>query len=351
MLATIIFIISCIISSLILFIGVYFVFKKNSSLEKVKTLATSIGMLGTFAGIFIALLAFNQNDISGSIPQLLGGLKTAFITSISGLVVSVLATFKERYESASDVEKNENQAENLQKEILEELKNLNKNIVGDGDSSLNTQVRNLRQDNSDNLKAIKSSFDDFAKQMAEQNIDALTKAIEQVMGEFNTTINDRLGEVFDNFRNSVDNLNRWQENYKQIIEDQNQNLRKLTDSYSVMTSGVERVSSSIEEMKVNYQKIAEINQTFDELVTKLNTQLGGAMELGRRLTELSESLEGSGEAIKREMQEITYTATNEMEKTMNQTLADFGSQLASISARLVEDFRIVQEALRINRNN
>ncbi len=45
------------------------------------TLLTSIGILGTFSGIVFGLMDFNVNDIDGSVPQLLEGLKTAFISS------------------------------------------------------------------------------------------------------------------------------------------------------------------------------------------------------------------------------------------------------------------------------
>lgn len=45
----------------------------------------ALGILGTFIGIIIGLLNFNTESIDTSIPVLLGGLKTAFITSIVGM--------------------------------------------------------------------------------------------------------------------------------------------------------------------------------------------------------------------------------------------------------------------------
>lgn len=46
----------------------------------VPTLLTTLGIFGTFLGIVLGLLNFNQNNIEASIPLLLAGLKTAFIT-------------------------------------------------------------------------------------------------------------------------------------------------------------------------------------------------------------------------------------------------------------------------------
>ncbi|MGL4929458.1 MAG: hypothetical protein ACRC4H_04825, partial [Plesiomonas sp.] len=55
--------------------------KQSEFVNYVPTLLTTMGIFGTFFGIVLALLYFNQNDIEASIPPLLEGLKTAFITS------------------------------------------------------------------------------------------------------------------------------------------------------------------------------------------------------------------------------------------------------------------------------
>src|SRR5690606_20027336 len=59
-------------------------------LEYAPTLMTSLGILGTFVGIVIGLLHFDTNAIDASIPKLLAGLKTAFITSIAGMFAALL---------------------------------------------------------------------------------------------------------------------------------------------------------------------------------------------------------------------------------------------------------------------
>ena len=54
------------------------------------TLLTSLGILGTFVGIVIGLMHFKPDDIDASIPALLEGLKTAFITSLAGMGSAIL---------------------------------------------------------------------------------------------------------------------------------------------------------------------------------------------------------------------------------------------------------------------
>ncbi len=48
----------------------------------------SVGVLGTFVGIFIGLQGFNPEDIINSVNDILVGLKTAFFTSIVGMSVA-----------------------------------------------------------------------------------------------------------------------------------------------------------------------------------------------------------------------------------------------------------------------
>src|ERR1700677_807432 len=59
------------------------------------TILTTTGILATFVGIALGLLDLDSKDIQGSLPQLLGGLKTAFFASVAG--VSGALTIKLRH--------------------------------------------------------------------------------------------------------------------------------------------------------------------------------------------------------------------------------------------------------------
>ena len=59
--------------------------KHSNFVEYAPTLMTSLGILGTFVGVVIGLLHFDTAAIDKSIPALLGGLKTAFLTSVVGM--------------------------------------------------------------------------------------------------------------------------------------------------------------------------------------------------------------------------------------------------------------------------
>lgn len=51
---------------------------------------STLGVLGTFIGITKGLMFFDTNDLDNSIPKLLSGLKLAFITSLMGMIGSLI---------------------------------------------------------------------------------------------------------------------------------------------------------------------------------------------------------------------------------------------------------------------
>lgn len=51
---------------------------------------STLGVLGTFLGITFGLISFKPDNLDDSIPQLLGGLKMAFFTSLLGMVGSLI---------------------------------------------------------------------------------------------------------------------------------------------------------------------------------------------------------------------------------------------------------------------
>ena len=58
-------------------------------IEYFPTLVSTLGVLGTFWGITKGLMAFDTSDLDQSIPGLLDGLKTAFFTSLAGMIGSM----------------------------------------------------------------------------------------------------------------------------------------------------------------------------------------------------------------------------------------------------------------------
>lgn len=322
---------------------------KEKGIQEMQTIATTFGILGTFIGIIVALYNFDTSNIEIAVPLLLDGLKFSFVTSIAGMLISLLiGLFPHKFGHGINngeglIEDKDKSEPELLAELLSEMKTLNGNISGENDTTLITQIQKMRTNIVDKQDELNKAFDKFAEGMVNSNIDALAEAIEKVMGDFNTTVNDKLSKAFDDFRQAVENLNVWQSEYKDQISSQTENLKSVK-----ITLGT--AEESISKVKDSFADIVSIKEKFDELLKNLNAQLQGSLDFATSMKDLTTDLEGSGKVIKDEMKEITYGAATEMEKTMNKTLADFGSSLADISGKLAEDFSRIQQSFENSEN-
>ena len=64
--------------------------KTRAVVDLAPTALTTLGILGTFTGIFLGLLDFDIRTINKSVPALIEGLKVAFGTSILGLASALV---------------------------------------------------------------------------------------------------------------------------------------------------------------------------------------------------------------------------------------------------------------------
>lgn len=113
-------------------------FKKSDKLlanrrivEYFPTFVSTLGVLGTFYGITVGLLAFDTADLDKSIPGLLDGLKTAFFTSLAGMIGSmILSAFISRKQDENDGGVSDiNQAAGTICQAVQQMSELNKATI------------------------------------------------------------------------------------------------------------------------------------------------------------------------------------------------------------------------------
>ena len=293
--------------------------KKESQL-----IATTLGVLGTFIGIAWGLLFFDATNISESVPSMLDGLRLAFLTSIAGMSYSLaIGIFADKmgYPEEAEAEEVAKTSEALLEGILDEIKNLNSNIAGDDDTTIITQMQKLRISVNDKQDLLKNGFDEFAKQMAENNTKALIKAVSLVMEDFNAKINDQLGDSFKLLSDATERLVEWQAQYKEQIVLSTEALKKSEDSLKISAGAV----SSFAEDAKSFQKVAfELKESLEVM---------GSSMTG--LKKLSETLDASGQIIRDEMSELT-----------KQNIKELGANLKGISEKLVEDYSHLQSMMK-----
>jgi chromosome segregation ATPase len=315
------------------------------------SLLTSLGILGTFTGIVIGLYHFDPTKIDESIPLLLNGLKTAFMTSLVGigsaLIVKVILThpFKQADTNtgiedvgASDLL----QAINSQSE---HLANLHAAIAGDETSSLTGQIKLLRSDSNENAKTLiteqrnslkalskieslsneqKESFNrfseklwlqmqDFADMLSRSATETVIEALKEVISDFNKNLTEQFGENFKELNSAVLKLVAWQEDYRIQLEQMAAQYAQGVEAITKTEVSVEHISRESEKIpatmsdlktiiEVNQHQLNELSNHLDAFKAVRDKAVEAVPEIhaqiDKTVTDLNSAVEGASEHYK-----------------------------------------------------
>ncbi len=376
-----------IISLIILLIP--FLFRNKFSKNQLGGLALAAGITGTFFGIFKGLLQFDTNDIEGSVPLLLDGLKTAFLTSLAGLFANlVVKVFPKIYFIKDSVESDdvgeeiikalqsmEKESKNVSTSILE----LSKSISSDKDTSLVTQLQKIRTTNSDGFEEMKKSFEDFAEKVVADNTQSLIDALTDVMKDFNAKINEQFGENFKELNAAVKLMVDWQKDNKIQIEN-------LIQTYSSILNNLKGIDETLANSSQSHLVILEANKDLKSLVKDFSGMVESFSDLGQKaslslpiIEKNMDSIVGkSDEYIKQSLSTISsnyddfstkqreivdsYNSTienmitsnaervkkldEELGNELTKSLESLGSSLATLSSKFTKDYTPITENIK-----
>lgn len=254
--------------------------------------ASALGVLGTFVGIFIGLLDFDVADIQSSIPPLLEGLKTAFVTSIVGMVCALLVKlfYRERKEVAPLVVEDAKNTMYLS-EILRSTDDLREMLV-EQLACVAGVLNEINKTQENCTQLLDGRIQEFGKIVAEQSSKELIGAIQKVMEDFNAKINDQLGQSFKDLTESCKNLNRWQQEHVELL--------KVMDVYNSKIAGYLMETDGFlvrfdEQQKVYVQnskmlrdeivhlgrfitRVSEVGGNFERAVPLMETKMDGVIQ-------------------------------------------------------------------------
>ena len=319
---------------------------KRRWIEQLPSMISTLGVLGTFAGITIGLLYFDTKNLDDSIPKLLSGLKTAFFTSLAGMIGSLFlskqvnSALDEKDGGMSDIDMAAGQIckavdamNTTTKEAFEELRNQNKQqlevqlhfyrTISETVSSLTANIGELKgfSKKFDNVDAVTTSinsfvgecleitsgiagaqneisdeiknfsmvlrsevdeieekmketnnllvgkFDEFSELLKKSNTEALVDVMKSVTEEFqkqmNSLINKLIQENFDQLNKSVESLNVWQQENKEMIS-------SLTKQYKEMPANFEQTSTTLTKVSGDTRLLVSDGGKLRQLIEALN---------------------------------------------------------------------------------
>ena len=295
-------------------------------------LLPALGLIGTFIGIFAGLSEFDPGNIDESLPILLSGLKIAFTTSIFGMVgsaiVKIAGFFHPDNTSKDEITENDFfKLFNAQKDSLVEI---------------NKGIKNLEV-----------KFEDFANKIGESTVEQLIKAIEEVIRDFNSKVEEQFGENFKKFNEGLEKLLEWQNNYVGEVEA----TKKAIDTSNNL---LERHEKSLEETYAQLEKIPEVLQPIQQVLNTIKeerTQIEAGLkslqelrdnasqsipELTQKISILSDSLSNNITQVSERLNKLDEEMTAELQKSLEL----LGAHLGSLSEQLVKDYQPLVNDLR-----
>ena len=367
---------------------------KQKDFKDYKPIIISIGVLGTFIGIFCGLWNFNTSDITQSVPPLLEGLKLAFITSILGMLVSIILSVienKERklYQSEGDNSNGHLQLEILrsisseQKEANQKLETLKSIFTEQQKTNQKLEMLKLiaseQQKTNQNTSAIHQSIAQLGEgvnkhfsivnESLKQALDALSKgateeiiaALKTVISDFNNNLTEQFGDNFKQLNESVGKMIVWQENYKIAITQIESNLQNVLDK-------IEKVSVFTQQFASDYQSISEVSkdlkviiETNQNQINNMEVHMKSLKKIGEEAGLITKSIDEFSKSIQDSLSNQSKgldTLSDKLNDTTDKTIQRLGDSLGKLNETLTtltnkfrKDYEVFLQYIReISRN-
>ena len=315
---------------------------------------TTVGILGCFTGIALALLNFDATKVSTSVPHLLGGVKTAFLASVSGVLGSLVIRYKhQRYGAPIPQAAGVSKSASID-DLVEATRSLQASLAGKEEGSLLSQLKLMRQEQGDQLNGLRTSFDTFASRMAEDNSKALIEALKEVIRDFNTKISEQFGSNFAKLNSAVELLVVWQQQYREeldklqsVQQGSAEDLRVAATSLNAITSQAEAYTQTASKLQDLLAGLALQHSAIQESQRSLSTVLvemkDVAPQFSKKLEELTESMSVGVLKVQTEVADVVrglgnqvQGSTAEMKQLLTETLKKAQKETNEELARSVE---------------
>jgi ABC-type transporter Mla subunit MlaD len=300
-----------------------FGFWQKSYMTQGPTILTMIGILGTFWGVTEGLIRFDPNNVKDGLPLLLGGLKTAFFASLFGvgfaIVLKLVAPiFGGKLGKNAIVQQGATAGD-----IVQAIMGLKSTISGEGESTLISQLKLLRQDTNDRLDSLQKAQTDALAQLSQMGSATLVEALQQVIVDFNEKISEQFGDNFKQLNQAVGKLLEWQAQHKDHVDSITKSLASLISQSNTIVENQTQLTSKAE-------SFVGVSQSLSGLLGGLETQKS---QLLQTITSLGQVLEKSSSALP-ELEKRIVQVTEQMASASKQSQELLTASLRDTSTEL-----------------
>jgi hypothetical protein len=297
--------------------------------DTIPSVFPTLGIFCTALGITIGIWNFKTEDIQGSIPELLGGLKIAFIATMMG-IIGLIVFQKWNALVQKEIEESPNRPVKHTDE-LDAISALSQNIIEFKESLIESIEKGLEEKVSIKLSSLEKeliSTNESIKQNQITNNNSLSTLTEIL----NNSINNQRIEHSEQFTLLRDESKvigeKSNKNTKEIIDAMSDNNKFIVNKFDEFS---ELMSKNNTEALVDVMKnvTEQFNNQMSELINKL---------VQENFSELNKSVQGMNDWQKENKEQIkkltdNYQKTTELFDISSRTL----SEVAINSKALIDD--------------
>ena len=241
--------------------------EKRRLINQFPSLISTLGVLFTFIGITVGLVGFDTSDLDTSIPLLLDGLKTAFVTSIMGMLGSMILSniinskFDNTDKGVSDI----NIAAGLITKSVSDMSSANIEVLKVLLQQQEKQLKLVEIIHNDNLEIINILSESSNSQYNEKLLE--TNTILKSLSSTVVTIKDDLSAFKLSEANELQSIQRTLKS----ISDDTSNLSSINDNIISSLEALGNLDASEQHVSEEIDKLGvKIGDNISTIVTKMN---------------------------------------------------------------------------------
>ena len=322
---------------LLLFIWDLWTFYRAQGLGHVQLTGsmTGVGILGTFMGIVLGLMDFDTFQIQASIPMLLAGMKTAFVTSVVGLAASILTEIIEKLKPVKFAKVGDPVAETIHQHMVGLNDLIRDTLETNRDVALN--VAALRTETKDQMSksraffqeefgGMKQSMDQALEKLAKGATEEIIKSLEAVIRDFNNNLVEQFGENFKQLNAACLKLVEWQKDFKEAVES--------------ATSAIVQARGALSDSAERFEEALERKQEFVDVIHDAGLSIKALAALNDRLDNLAKQESRTLEEFQKAVSQFGEIAENTRDK-----VADAVNAVSDQQQRLINNADQIQSRM------
>lgn len=287
--------------------------------EYFPTFISTLGVLGTFWGITKGLLAFDTTDLDKSIPGLLDGLKTAFFTSLAGMIGSmILSAFINRKQDERDGGVSD---------------------INQAAGEITKSIKAMSEANTETIRSIQ-------KQLADQEADR--KAFYRTVGDVMRNMSDTQKAITSSI-DSLIILQRSQESTLSGIKDVNSTmlvslnqLEKISNKQTSSIDSVVKNTSDVCEYTHHLGEILDVVSSISGIEDDINEKVGKLKEIIHgEVLEIEDNMAKTNALLESKFNEFTEllkkSNTEALVEVMKKVTEEFQKQMNSLINKLIQE--------------